>query len=80
VPPTYDSLVAKLIVHAATREEAMMRMERALSECVIEGIDTNIPLHFRILANEEFRKGQFNIHWLEKTLLAQPAQPKKAAS
>ena len=49
VPPTYDSMVAKMIVHAKNREEAMMRMERALEECVIDGIQTNIPLHLRLL-------------------------------
>lgn len=80
VPPTYDSLVGKLIVHAKTREEALMRVERALGECVIEGIQTNIPLHERIIQETEFRAGQFNIHWLEKTLARLQAEAKKAAS
>ena len=80
VPSTYDSLVAKLVVHAKTREEAMMRMERALGECVIEGIQTNIPLHLRILQEPEFRAGQFNIHWLEKTLARQKEENRKAVS
>jgi len=80
VPSTYDSLVAKIIVHAPTREEGLMRMERALSECVIEGIQTNIPLHLRILQEPEFRAGQFNIHWLEKMLASQKEQLKKVAS
>ncbi len=80
VPPTYDSLVAKLIVHAKTREEALKRMERALEECVIEGINTNIPLHLRILNEPEFRAGNFNIHWLEKTLARQKEESKKAVS
>ena len=79
VPPTYDSLVAKIIVHAKTREEAMMRLERALEETVIEGIHTNIPLHLRILQDAEFRAGNFNIHWLERYLAAQAdAATKKA--
>ena len=68
VPPTYDSLVAKIIVHAKTREEALMRVQRALDECVIEGINTNIPLHGRIIQDVDIRKGQINIHWLEKFL------------
>jgi acetyl-CoA carboxylase biotin carboxylase subunit len=80
VPSTYDSMVAKLIVHAKTREEALMRMQRALEECVIEGIQTNIPLHLRILQEPEFRAGQFNIHWLEKTLAKKKEAGKKAAS
>jgi acetyl-CoA carboxylase biotin carboxylase subunit len=80
VPPTYDSLIAKIIVHAKTREEAIMRMERALSECVVEGISTNIPLHLRILKEKDFREGKFNIHWLERTLAKQDEEKKKAAS
>ena len=68
VPPTYDSLVGKLIVHADNREEALKRMERALDEVVIEGINTNIPLHHRILQEPAFRRGDFNIHWLERML------------
>ncbi len=80
VPPTYDSLVAKIIVHAKTREEGLERAKRALEETVIEGIHTNIPLHLDILANPEFRKGEFNIHWLEKTLAKKAEQGRKAAS
>ncbi len=80
VPSSYDSLVGKLIVHAKTREEAMMRMERALGECIIEGIKTNIPLHQRILQEPDFRAGDFNIHWLEKLLAKQKENSKKAAS
>jgi len=78
VPSAYDSLVGKLIVHANTREDALMRMERALGECIIEGINTNIPLHLRILQEPEFRAGQFNIHWLEKFLSRQKENNKKA--
>ncbi|MBI3441448.1 MAG: acetyl-CoA carboxylase biotin carboxylase subunit [Proteobacteria bacterium] len=80
VPPSYDSLVGKLIVHAKTREDALMRMERALSECIIEGIHTNIPLHLRILQEPEFRAGQYNIHWLEKLLNKHKEASKKVAS
>ena len=66
VPPTYDSMVAKLIVHGRTRNGALMRLRRALEEFVIEGISTTIPLHQKIIANPEFLDGQYNIHWLEK--------------
>ena len=65
VPPYYDSMVAKLIVHAPTRPEAIARMRRALDEFVITGIKTVIPLHQRILANPEFQAGDYTIHWLE---------------
>ena len=59
IPPNYDSMIAKLIVSAATREECIVKMERALSEFVIEGIKTTIPLHLRLMQNEDFRKGNF---------------------
>ena len=68
VPPTYDSMIAKLIVHAPTRAQAIKRMHGALSEFVIEGIKTNIPLQMRLLEEEAFTSGQYNIHWLEKYL------------
>jgi acetyl-CoA carboxylase, biotin carboxylase subunit len=80
VPSTYDSLVGKLIVHAKTREEGLMRVQRALEETIIEGIQTNIPLHERIIQEPDFRAGKFNIHWLEKTLARQKEETKKAAS
>ena len=65
VPPYYDSMVAKLIVHAPTRPQAIARMQRALDEFVVAGIKTVIPLHQRILADPEFRAGDYTIHWLE---------------
>ncbi|MBM3571797.1 MAG: acetyl-CoA carboxylase biotin carboxylase subunit [Alphaproteobacteria bacterium] len=65
VPPHYDSLIAKLIVHGRTRNECMMRLRRALSECVIGGIDTTIALHQRVLAAPGFIDGLYDIHWLE---------------
>ena len=58
-------MVAKLIVHAPTRAEAIARMQRALGEFVISGIKTVIPLHQRILADPGFRAGDYTIHWLE---------------
>ena len=65
VPPYYDSMIAKLIVHAPTREEAIGRMRRCLDEFVVVGIKTNLPLHQRIFANKEFQRGDYTIHWLE---------------
>jgi len=66
VPPYYDSMVAKLIVHAPTRPEAIARMRRALMEFAIQGIKTTIPLHRRIMDSAEFRAGDYTIHWLER--------------
>jgi acetyl-CoA carboxylase biotin carboxylase subunit len=59
IPPYYDSMIAKLIVSAQTREEAIVKMERALSEFVIEGLHTTIPLHQQLMRNEDFRAGNF---------------------
>jgi acetyl-CoA carboxylase biotin carboxylase subunit len=66
VPPHYDSLIAKLITHGRTREEAIARMKRALREFVITGIKTTIPLHQRILEAPDFVSGDYTIHWLER--------------
>ncbi|MDR3529347.1 MAG: acetyl-CoA carboxylase biotin carboxylase subunit [Rhodopila sp.] len=66
VPPYYDSLVAKLIVHAPTRAAAINRMRRALDEFAVVGIQTTIPLHRRIVDDPEFQAGDYTIHWLEK--------------
>ncbi len=65
VPPYYDSLIAKLIVHAPTRPEAIARMSRALTEFAVVGVKTTIPLHQRIMADPTFQAGEFTIHWLE---------------
>ena len=66
VPPYYDSLVAKLIVHAPTRPEAIARMRRALGEFAIQGIKTTLPLHRRIMDAPDFIAGTYTIHWLEQ--------------
>jgi acetyl-CoA carboxylase biotin carboxylase subunit len=66
VPPYYDSMVAKLIVHAPTRVDAVNRMRRALDEFAIVGIQTTIPLHQRIVEDPEFQAGDYTIHWLEE--------------
>ena len=66
IPPYYDSLVSKLIVHGNTRNECLMRLRRALEEYVIGGIKTTIPLHERIIIEQAFINGDYDIHWLER--------------
>ncbi|MCK4868878.1 MAG: acetyl-CoA carboxylase biotin carboxylase subunit [Alphaproteobacteria bacterium] len=66
VPPHYDSLIAKLIVHGSTRNECLMRLRRALGEFVIGGINTTIPLHQQLISDPDFLNGDYDIHWLEK--------------
>jgi acetyl-CoA carboxylase biotin carboxylase subunit len=66
VPPHYDSLIAKLVVHGTTRPQALARLRRALDEFVIDGISTTLPLHRRIAADPEFGSGDYTIHWLER--------------
>ncbi len=66
VPPYYDSLIAKLICHGEDREEAMNKMQRALSQFVVQGIHTTIPLHQKIFADAEFRSGQFDTKFMER--------------
>ena len=65
IPPYYDSMIAKLIVSAQTREEAIIKMRRALDETVIEGIKTTIPLHLKLMDNERFRSGNFTTKFLD---------------
>ncbi|WP_461206999.1 acetyl-CoA carboxylase biotin carboxylase subunit [Clostridium sp. DL1XJH146] len=66
IPPTYDSMVAKLIVHGKNRNEAIVKMKRALEEFAIDGIDTNIEFLFDILCNEKYLKGDFDTSFIEK--------------
>ena len=68
VPPYYDSLIAKLIVHGKDREEAVARMQRALGMFVVEGIETSIPLHKEIFADPDFRAGNFDTKFMERFL------------
>jgi acetyl-CoA carboxylase, biotin carboxylase subunit len=70
VPPFYDSLVAKLIVHGKTRNECLMRLRRALEEFVVGGIETTIPLHQRLVNADNVLNGDYHIHWLEHWLAA----------
>ena len=66
VPPYYDSMIAKLIVHAPTRKEAIARLRRSLAEFAVVGIKTTLPLHQRIVEDPEFQAGDYTIHWLER--------------
>jgi acetyl-CoA carboxylase biotin carboxylase subunit len=66
VPSYYDSMIAKLIVSGTSREACLMRLRRALREFVIDGIETTIPLHQRLLEAPEFGKGEYDVHWLER--------------
>ncbi len=68
IPPYYDSLIGKLIVHGRDRPEALARLKRALGELIIDGIDTTVPLFFALLENDDVLRGDYNIHWLEKFL------------
>ena len=68
IPPYYDSLIAKLIVHGRNRNECLMRLRRALSEFVVDGIETTIPLFQRLVNETDFVNGDYHIHWLEQWL------------
>lgn len=68
IPPYYDSLIGKLIVHGRDRPEALARLNRALGELIVDGIDTTIPLFHALLAEDDIATGAYNIHWLEKWL------------
>ncbi len=72
VPPHYDSLIAKLIVNGQTRNECLMRLRRALEEFVIDGIATTIPLHQRLIGDNDFINGEYDINWLEGFLSRMP--------
>jgi acetyl-CoA carboxylase biotin carboxylase subunit len=64
IPPYYDSMIAKLICRARTRDEAILKMERALDEFVIEGVKTTVPFHQRLMRNKDFREGNFHTGFL----------------
>ncbi|HZH52314.1 MAG TPA: acetyl-CoA carboxylase biotin carboxylase subunit [Microvirga sp.] len=68
IPPHYDSLVAKLIVHGRTRNECLMRLRRALDEFVVDGVETTLPLFRTLVRNPDIQNGQYDIHWLENFL------------
>jgi acetyl-CoA carboxylase biotin carboxylase subunit len=68
IPPYYDSMIGKLIVHGRNREECVRRMRRAIRETVVEGVKTTLPLHDWILQQPEFLSGDYSIKWLEEQL------------
>jgi acetyl-CoA carboxylase, biotin carboxylase subunit len=68
IPPHYDSMVGKLIVHGRTRTECLMRLRRALDEFVVDGIETTLPLFRTLVRNPDMQNGEYDIHWLEKFL------------
>jgi len=68
IPPYYDSLLGKLIVHGRTRTEALMRLRRALDEFVVDGVETTLPLFRELVRNSDVQNGQYDIHWLENFL------------
>jgi acetyl-CoA carboxylase biotin carboxylase subunit len=71
IPPYYDSLIGKLIVHGRDRPEALARLRRALGELIVDGVDTTVPLFHALLAEPDIQNGEYNIHWLEKWLAEQ---------
>jgi acetyl-CoA carboxylase biotin carboxylase subunit len=77
VPPYYDSLIAKVIAYGDTRDQAIRRMRVALSEMVLEGIQTNIPLHLELLHDNRFLRGGTSIHYLEQKLAQEKKKPAK---
>ena len=68
IPPYYDSLIGKLIVHGRDRPEALARLDRALGELIVDGVDTTVPLFHALLDQTDIHKGDYNIHWLEHWL------------
>ena len=68
IPPYYDSMVGKLIVHGKTRSECLMRLRRCLDEFVVDGIDTTLPLFRALVRDQAIIDGDYHIHWLEQFL------------
>ena len=68
IPPYYDSLIGKLIVHGRDRPEALARLNRALGELIVDGVETTVPLFHALLQEADIHSGEYNIHWLEKWL------------
>jgi acetyl-CoA carboxylase biotin carboxylase subunit len=75
IPPNYDSLVGKLIVHGRNRTEALMRLRRALDEFIVDGVETTLPLFRTLVRNVDIQNGLYDIHWLEHFLAGEPAEP-----
>jgi acetyl-CoA carboxylase biotin carboxylase subunit len=75
VPPYYDSMIGKLIVYGSNRASCIRRLRRALEEFVVEGMKTTIPLHQKLVRDEEFLAGDYTIKWLEQWLAKQQSEP-----
>jgi acetyl-CoA carboxylase, biotin carboxylase subunit len=75
IPPYYDSLVGKLIVHGKTRDECLMRLRRALDEFVVDGIETTLPLFRALVQEKDIIDGDYHIHWLEEFLTRAAVEP-----
>jgi acetyl-CoA carboxylase biotin carboxylase subunit len=75
IPPYYDSLVGKLIVHGRTRNEALLRLRRALDEFIIDGVETTLPLFRTLVRNADIQNGIYDIHWLEHFLASENPVP-----
>ena len=75
IPPYYDSMVGKLIVHGKTRQECLMRLKRALDEFVVEGVETTLPLFRTLVRNQDIIDGNYHIHWLERFLAEGGMEP-----
>jgi acetyl-CoA carboxylase biotin carboxylase subunit len=73
IPPYYDSLIGKLIVHGRDRNECLMRLKRALDEMVVAGIDTTLPLFRSLIQEQDVLNGDYHIHWLEEHLAGKNA-------
>jgi len=74
IPPYYDSLIGKLIVHGRTRPECLQRLKRALDEFIVDGVKTTLPLFRRLIEEPDIIAGDYDIHWLEEYLKAEPAE------
>ena len=74
IPPYYDSLIGKLIVHGRSRTEALMRLRRALDEFIVDGVETTLPLYRALVRNADIQNGQFDVHWLEAFLKDEGAE------
>ncbi|MGD0721109.1 MAG: acetyl-CoA carboxylase biotin carboxylase subunit [Roseiarcus sp.] len=79
IPPFYDSLVGKLIVHGRTRTEALMRLRRALDEFIVDGVETTLPLFRALVRNTDIQNGLYDIHWLEDYLAREAAEAREPA-
>ena len=80
IPPYYDSMIGKLIVHGRNRDECIRRLRRAVMETVVDGVKTTLPLHLWIIDQPEFQSGDYTIHWLEQQLEKKAKAAEEAAA